>query len=239
MKKSLSFICALVCFSSLYASEQAALLFEDHFERKESQKKTDEVGNGWGTNSKARAGGNKQVDLRNGAMYIYRHADADHAVSVTHSAVFRDGSVELLFMLEEAKDSLGVDFADLECKEVHAGHLFKVDVSPKQLDITDAKTGHMNLALIKLREENQLTPEQKKFIASKKKSVPIKLEVGKWHTLHIAVAGDKVTASIDGKVLNTFSSEGFAHPTKRLIRLAVPRNAVVDDVKAMRFTSAP
>ena len=30
----------------------------------------DEVGNGWATNSAARAGGNKQVDLKNGAMHI-------------------------------------------------------------------------------------------------------------------------------------------------------------------------
>ena len=100
------------------------LIFEDDFERSESQEKKDEPGNGWGTNSRTRANGNKQVDLRDGAMYIYIHETADHGVSVTHPAEFQDGAVGMKFMLEDAKDSLGLNFADLKFKEVHAGHLF-------------------------------------------------------------------------------------------------------------------
>ena len=63
--------------------ERGTLIFEDDFQRNETQEKTDEIGNGWGSNSKSRAAGNKQVDLKNGAMYIYRHEVADHGVSVT------------------------------------------------------------------------------------------------------------------------------------------------------------
>ena len=78
--------------SALVADDRGTLIFEDDFERNESQEATDEIGNGWGTNSKSRAGGNKQVDLKDGAMHITMHTTADHAVSVTHEAEFQDGS---------------------------------------------------------------------------------------------------------------------------------------------------
>jgi len=74
---------------------------------------------------------NKQVDLKDGAMRIFIHAEANHAVSVTHAAEFTDGTVSLRFMLEDAQDSLGLNFADLEFKEVHAGHLFVAKVEPQ------------------------------------------------------------------------------------------------------------
>ena len=37
--------------------------------------------------------------------------------------------------------------------------------------------------------------------------------------------------AIDGQAAGSFHSPGIAHPTKRMLRFAVPRNAVVDDVK--------
>ena len=45
------------------------------------------------------------------------------------------------------------------------------------------------------------------------------------------VQGDTMQASIDGKVIGEFSSPGIAHPTKRMITLAVNKSAWVDDVK--------
>lgn len=222
---------ALLMTTTLYADGQRTLIFSDDFNRSESQEATEEVGNGWGTNSKSRAHGNKQVDLRDGAMHIYRHATADHAVSVTHPAEFRNGSVELRFMLENEKDSLGLDFADLQLETVHAGHLFIVRISPTQVDIIDHKTGGMNLELQKAKQEKTLTPAQKELLATKEKHFPNKLETGKWYSLRVDIKGDTVAVSIDGKKTGSFASEGFAHPTKRTLRLSVPKNAVVDDLK--------
>ena len=48
------------------------------------------------------------------------------------------------------------------------------------------------------------------------------------------VAADELSVMIDGQPMGTFKSPGIAHPTKRMLRLAVPRNAVVDDVKIWR-----
>ena len=55
----------------LPAADLGTLIFSDDFNRSESQEKTDEPGNGWGTNSKSRAKGDKQVDLADGAMRIF------------------------------------------------------------------------------------------------------------------------------------------------------------------------
>ena len=231
MKKSIAAVLTFAFVGIGHAADLGRLIFADEFERNESQEQKDEVGKGWGTNSRTRAKGNKQVDLRDGAMYIYIHKEADHGVSVRHDAAFRDGAVALRFMLEHPKDALGLDFADLKFKEVHAGHLFKVTVNPRSVMIDDMKTGGMNMKFRAAKKAKTLTPEQKKFLATTKKVCPNKLAVGKWHDLLVEIEGDKVSASINGKPVASFSSPGFAHPTKRMLRLAVPRQAVVDDVK--------
>lgn len=207
------------------------LIFEDDFERSESQEAKDEPGNGWGTNSAKRANGNKQVDLRDGAMYIYIHETADHGVSVTQPAEFTNGTVMLRFMLEDPKDSLGLNFADLKFKEVHAGHLFAARIFPKYLLLQDLKTGAMNLEIREARQAKTLSGEQKEMLKGKEKRFPQSLEIGKWHDLAVRIEGDTLTVSINGKEVGSFQSEGIAHPTKRMLRLAVPKNAVVDDVK--------
>ena len=231
MKYFLVTILALSVLPSVNADDRGKLIFEDKFDRNETQETTEEIGDGWTSNSKNRAGGNKQVDLKDGAMHITMHAIADHGVGVAHAAEFRDGVVELRFMLDDEKDVLGLDIADPECKEVHSGHLFKIDVSTKQVVVDDKKTGQMNMKFYEARKAKTLTPEQLAFIASKKKTFPYTLEESKWHDLLVKVTGDTVRVSIDGKQVASVTSEGVEHPTKRLIRLSVPRQAWVDDVK--------
>lgn len=218
----------------LSAEDPGELIFEDDFERQESQEERDEPGKGWGTNSKGRAKGNKQVDLRDGTMRIFIHEEADHAVSVTHPAGFTDGAVGLRFLLEDEKDSLGLNFADLKLETVHAGHLFMTRIHPDQVTIQDLKTGNMALATREARLAKRLTAEQKEKIKSKTVKFPAEVKTGVWHDLLVTVEGDTLTVTIDGEEAGRFSSAGIAHPTKRLLRLAVPRNAVVDDVRIWR-----
>ena len=231
MKHSLLAALAFVHLSSAYAEDYGKLIFEDKFDRNESQETAEEIGNGWTTNSMSRAGGHKQVDLKDGALHIVMHAAADHAVGVGHAAEFRDGEVNMRFMLEDGQDVLGVDIADPECKEVHSGHLFKIDVGTKQIVVDDKKTGIMNMKFYEARKANRLTPEQLAFLAAQKKTFPYTLETGKWHHLLIKVAGDTVTVLIDGKQKASVIAAGVAHPTKRMVRLSVGRQAWVDDVK--------
>ncbi|QDU62616.1 hypothetical protein Pan216_34830 [Planctomycetes bacterium Pan216] len=214
--------------------DRGQLIFQDDFERNESQEEKDEVGKGWKTNSKSRAAGNKQVDLRDGTMFVYIHKVADHAVSVNHPFEFTDGAIELRFKLDDKKDSLGLNFADPTFKDVHAGHLFDVRITPRYVLLSDLKTGKMIPKIRDMRRAKTLPPELQSMLKTKERRIPNTLETGKWHDLLVTVKGDQLTASIDGKKIGSFSSEGIAHPTKKLLRLSVPRNATVDDVKMYR-----
>lgn len=210
-------------------------IFSDGFDRNEAQEQADDPGNGWGTNSKSRAKGDKQVDLRDGAMHIRISPRADHAVSVTHPAEFTDGAVALRFMLEDERDSLGLDFADLQCQEVHAGHLFLARVSPRDVQLIDHKTGGMRNDIREARAAKRtLTAEQRQALVGKTKTSALRTETGKWNDLLVTIRGDELSISVDGRLAASLQSPGIAHPTKRLLRLSVPRNAVVDDVRIWR-----
>lgn len=228
----------LGCFSALLADTAAdteTLLLRDDFEREESQEKTDEPGNGWKTNSKSRAKGNKQIDLRDGAMYIYTHPEADHGASVTHEAEFTDGKVKLRFKLEDKRDTLGLNFADLQCKEVHAGHLCAARIGIKDVQLQDLKTGNMRLDIREAKQaKKELNAEQQAALKGKNQTTPNPLEVGKWYEAEATIQGDELTVSIDGKQIANMKSPGIAHSTKRILRLAVQRNAVVDDIQIWR-----
>src|SRR5687768_7957514 len=181
--KLVTAILPLLALSPLFAAtDLGQLIFQDDFARNESQEKTDEPGNGWATNSKSRAKGNKQVDLREGAMYIFIHPEADHAVSVTQPAEFIDGAVTLRFKLEDERDSLGLNFADPQYKEVHAGHLFAARINATQVVFQDLKTGNMRLDIRTARQAKQkLTDEQQRALQGKQKTAAHAIEVGQWH----------------------------------------------------------
>lgn len=234
MKYLLLTIVGLMFPTLASAADLGELVFSDDFQRSESQELKDDPGNGWGTNSRSRAKGNKQVDLRDGAMHIFIHEVADHAVSVTHPATFTDGAVAMRFLLEDPQDSLGLNFADLDYKPVHAGHLFVVRVNKDQVQIQDLKTGNMDLKTHQARLDGTLSPQQKQLLATKTKKIPHRVANGKWHVLLVEVQGDQIKVTVDGEDAGSFQSEGIAHPTKRMLRLSVPRNAVVDDVKIYR-----
>ena len=207
-----------------------ALIFEDDFERQESDESKEEIGKGWTTNSKSRAKGEKQVDLDEGAIHIIRAAVADHGVSVVHDQEFQDGVIRLRFKLDDAKDDLGINIADMKEKSVHAGHICMAKIRPNQLEISDLKTGRMKLEHREARQNKEETPEMKELVATKSKKFPLDLETGTWHQLEVRVEGDTMTVKINDEVAGEFSSEGIAHPTKRRLRLAVNREAWVDDV---------
>lgn len=164
-------------------------------------------------------------------MHIFIHETADHGVSVTHPAEFTDGIVELDFMLPGPKDNLGLNFADLQYKPVHAGHLFMVRIGTKSVELLDLKTGNMDEKIRALRLAKKVTPELEALLKTKKKRIPVSLQPGSWHRVAVTVKGDTLSVSIDGRPVGEFASEGIAHPTKRLLRLSVPGKAVVDNVK--------
>ncbi|QDT15877.1 family 16 glycoside hydrolase [Alienimonas californiensis] len=229
--------CALLGFAPPAVAEPGAVaqpgavLLEDSFDRAEKDDAKEQVGNGWTTNSKARAKGNKQVDLADGALHITMHAEADHGVSVRHDGpTWTDGTLSLRFKLPP-KGDLGVDLADMQEKSVHAGHLLIVRVRPSGVELRDHKAGGMELTRRERRQAGQVTAEDKQVMKDAVTQVKMKIAPNEWHTLSMTTAGDRLSVSIDGKPVGELQSPGIAHPTKRTVRLAVNSEAWVDDFK--------
>ena len=207
------------------------LVFSDDFERKSSQDIKDEPGNGWNTSSSWSAKGNKEVELVDGAMHIYIHKEAVHAVDVGHAFAFIDGTAQMRFKFHEAKDTLMLNFADLSWKEVHAGHICAATFAPKRVNLQDMKTGNMFLKYYDDRKAGKLSKEDEALIKTKQKSFPTEISINEWHTLSVTIAGDTMKASVDGKEVGSFSSPGIAHESKQVLRLLVSNQVTIDDVK--------
>lgn len=221
---------AALLTSHLVAAPEGTLILEDDFDREESSPELEEVGNGWGTNSKSRAKGVKQVDLADGAMHITMAEVADHGVSVHHEAAFKDVTIQMRFRLREG-DDLGINIADMNEKSVHAGHICMAKIQPKRVEITDMKTGRMKLENREAKLAGTLSDEAKKDIATKSKAFPVDLKTEEWHLLEVRIDGETMQVSIDEEKVGEFTSPGIGHPTKSRLRLAVNHQAWVDDVK--------
>ncbi|MBG88856.1 MAG: hypothetical protein CMO80_18405 [Verrucomicrobiales bacterium] len=220
----------LLLATSLQATaESGTLLLKDDFSREEADPKKEQIGNGWGTNSRTRAKGQQQVDLVDGAMHITRAKIADHGVSVFHEVAFRDATIQLRFKLGP-KDDLGINIADMKEKSVHAGHICVARIRLSHVEITDLKTGRMNKAIREARQSGKATAAQKKLIENRSKRFKTKLKPDTWHDLEVGIQGERMQVKIDGKSIGTFSSPGIGHPTKSRLRLSVNRSAWVDDV---------
>ena len=129
-------------------------------------------------------------------------------------------SVKFRFTSEKAK-SFNVWFDDKDFKGSHAGHICSVSVSPAAVNIGDAKTGNFRNDIYEKKKAvpPTITAEDKAMLATKNKSLPVKLTLQDWHTLSITTKNDEVSVSIDGKNLGSFKSEGVGHDHKTLVSL--------------------
>ena len=236
MMKTLSTIFVVISGMTVltFAGDFGELIFQDDFERTESQELKDEPGNEWTTSSDKTAGGRKQVDLKDGAMHMHTAEGANHAVSTRHEFAFEDGTVGMRFRLDNDGDKLQLNFADMTLKSVHAGHLFDAVISLDKVYFEDKKTGSMNLEIRNAKAKGGVSKAQEEELRGKRTSIAHSITKGEWHDLLVHVEGDTITAVIDGEEVGNFSSEGFAHPTKGLLRLLVPGHAVVDEVRIWR-----
>lgn len=240
MNFKIALFSSVLAAASIFAADTddkkfGELIFHDDFERTESQELKDEPGNGWTTSSDKTAAGQKQVDLRDGAMHMHTAEGANHAASTRHEFSFEDGTVGMRFKLDNDGDRLQLNFADMKLKSVHAGHLFDAVVGLDKIQFEDKKTGFMDLEIRKANQAGTLSAGKKsELLKTKRKTVVNEISKGEWHDLLVHVDGEKITIVIDGKPIGDFKSEGFAHPTKGLLRFLVPGHASVDDVKIWR-----
>jgi hypothetical protein len=141
-------------------------------------------------------------------------------------------SVKFRYVSDKAQ-SFNVWFDDKTYKGSHAGHICSVSVSPKNVQISDAKLGNFKNEYYEKKgtkdKPGTLTEEDKAFLKTKTKGFPVTISVGDWHTLVIRTKGDEVEAQVDGKPVGSFKSEGVGHETKTLVSLTTNRVDVTYD----------
>ncbi|PHR89697.1 MAG: hypothetical protein COA78_35760 [Blastopirellula sp.] len=215
------------------------LIFEDHFERNESQETKDEPGNGWTTSSDPNKNGAKNVDLRDGTLHIATPQGSGHGISARHGFSFKDGTISVRVKLHDKDDRLRLNFADLPPENVgvnHLGakHLFDAIITLDYISFEDKIGGVLSPGIIENRKKGSLTKEQKKFLATKYKVYRHKLEPDKWYTFAVHLDGDKISAHLDDKYIGELRSSGFDNPTKTLMRMLVQSTVTIDDFMVWR-----
>ncbi len=218
--------------------EKGTLIFHETFEREEDGNLAGAIGNGWNSATADRVPNLKQADLDEGILKIASATkEAGHAAHIHHVAGFQDGGVVVRFKFPglNKEESLQLGFVDREVKGVHAGHLCYAILSQKSITLIDHKTGIMNLENRKRRDEalaakTKVPADLEALLKTKQISTPWKADE-KWHELVLVTEGDEMRISIDGKLLASHHSEGFAHSMKRWFSFLVSSTVWIDDVK--------
>ncbi len=218
--------------------EKGQMIFHDAFEREEEGNLAKAIGNGWDSATADRVPQIKMADLDDGILKIASASkEAGHAAHIHHEAGFADGGAVVRFRFPglNTGESLQLGFVDRELKGVHAGHLCYGILSQSSITLIDHKTGTMNLEVKKKRDDYQAHREKlpadfEALINSKKSVVPWKAD-NEWHELVLVTERDEMRLSLDGKVLASHHSEGYAHPMKRWFSFLVPSTVWIDDVK--------
>lgn len=128
-------------------------------------------------------------------------------------------SVKFRYLSDKAK-SFNLWLDDKNYKGSHAGHICSVTISPAGVTVADAKTGNFqNDIYEKKKTPEGLSAEQKAFLETKTKRMPVTLSQQDWHTMLVRTWNDEVEVSLDGKAVGTFKSEGIGHDSKTLVSL--------------------
>jgi len=219
---------AALAFAEIPADYYTRTLFSDDFSGTE-------FGKAWGHYKSSSV-------VKDGVLVGITAEDSDHsAVDFVRIEPTRDleVSVKFRYVSDKAK-SFNVWLDDKDYKGSHAGHICSVSVSPTSVNIADAKTGTFRNDIDEQRRKPEgLTAEQKEFLKTKTKSLPVKLTLQDWHTLVVRTKADEVEVSLDGKAVGAFQSEGVGHETKTLVSLTTNRVDVNYDDFSIKAAAKP
>ena len=222
--------------------DKGTLIFKDTFDREEDGNLAAAIGNGWNSATANRVPQIKQADLDGGVLKVTSAVEAGHQAHIHHEAGFEDGVAIVRFKLPGGSktESLTVGFVDRETKGIHAGHLCYAIISnaPPKIRLTDYKTGVMNLELRQRRQKyldakEPLPADLAALLATKEKTFSWDAD-HEWHTLVLVTEGDEVRATLDGTLIGSHRSEGFAHPMKRWFSLLMNPSAWIDEVEVWK-----
>ena len=157
--------------------------------------------------------------------------EADHGVSILHTAPFHNGVVTVRFKMHD-RQGLKFNFNDPNARTIaHAGHVCSVGVSPTAVTITDQITCIFKLDINEARKAGKLSKEQSELLKIKTISAKTDLKIGEWYQLEMVIRGDLFEVYINGEKVTEHKSEGYDHKFKDNVAFAVSSSAEVDDIK--------
>jgi hypothetical protein len=230
MRHVIILLISLLSTVNILAQNKSSLIFSDDFNRSEKNDLLEELGKNWVTNSKNRAQGIKQADLKNNQLHIKMAKTANHGVSIRHDAPFKNGIVEVKFKITDKK-GIAFNFNDPAIKKtVWAGHVCQIKVTPSLIKIVDQKEGVFKLTIHSKRKAGVDKKELQKLLKGKSKNFQRNTAINKWHQIKIKFEDDLITVWIDNEEIGKHKSIGYAN-LKQNIAFAVSGEAAVDDLK--------
>lgn len=229
--------------STAWLEKNATLIFHDAFEREEDGNLAKAIGNGWNSATADRVPQIKQADLDQGILKVSSASQAArHSAHIHHEAGFTDGGAVVRFRFPglSKDEGLQLGFVDRETtRGVHAGHLCYGILSQRSVTLIDHKTGIMNLENRRRRDEalakkQKIPADLEALLKTKSVTVPFKADT-EWHELILLAVGDELRLTIDGRLIASHHSEGFAHPMKRWFSFLIPSTVWIDDVKVWKI----
>lgn len=153
-------------------------------------------------------------------VLIGNQTDPSHGCVIRKHLDFDDLTMEIKFRFNGGS-RFNFVFDDQNEKSVHAAHICRISVSPKQLKISDDKMGSMNLEIRKRRQTGVLTPKDEKILAATQTTRKLDLKKGQWYHLRVVIKDDILKAFIDTKLVARLKSPGIDHDTKTKLGMTV------------------
>jgi hypothetical protein len=161
----------------------------------------------------------------------------DHGAVIRTELDFTDVDFKFDFRFNGGK-SFNFVIDDANEKSVHAGHICRASVFPKRIIIGDDKTGSMNLEVRKQRRNKNLSTEDgaalKELLEQTRATAKVEIKPDQWHTLRLRIRGENMKAFLDGELITSLKSPGFAHPTKTKFGFTVNGQSIEFDNLVVR-----
>jgi len=185
------------------------------------------------------------IAIQSGVVNIAENPDDHHGAYcyITPNFLYRDVVIQFSVKLDGAR-TCSLMMNDTTYKESHAGHILKASVAPGKVNLSDWKFGAMKLSIFDKMKDPSTTAEEKKKLREsiKDTTADFKSEVdfSQWHVVQVAIVGDEMLMTIDGKPAAYLKSDGVKHPSKNAIGFEVGgKTVLVKDVKVWDASASP
>jgi len=183
--------------------------------------------------------------VKDGVVSAAEIPDDKHAAYayITPNIDFKDAVAEFSFHFDGAK-SVQLNIRDSRYKDSHAGHILRVLIDPRTVQLADWKTGVMKMEYYEKTSDPKVDPDVKKAIKEKIKdksaTFKVAFDLAAWHTARVEVVGDEMLLSLDGKPVGYLKSDGIDHPAKNMLGITVGgQTGNIKDVKFWEATASP